>query len=144
MRGSQMGSATGSGKAVIVLDEDREIGELSVRFLSTAGFKAQPARSVEDAIRLLREASPQIVTVLISSTFNDSVIVGIDELLRERPRPVLIPTCTQPGRTCVIYRDLPCEEYLGCLRKPFDFTPATLRDRIQSAIERQSAGVRIG
>jgi hypothetical protein len=109
-----------------------------VEFLARAGFDADAASSIEDAIGLVREARPHAVTVLVSSTFNDSVAGGIDELLREQPRPNLMLTCTRYGSSCVIYENLPCGEYLGCLRKPYDFVPTMLRARIQAAIEQRS------
>ena len=127
-----------SNNTVVVLDEHHDIRGIIVGLLRAGGFDATPADSIEDAIKCVRQARPHIVTILISSTFNDSVLIGIDELLQEQPRPIVIPTCTRPGLTCPVYRDLPCGEYLGCLQKPSDFVVTELVARIQAARERRT------
>ncbi|HVC33643.1 MAG TPA: response regulator [Chloroflexota bacterium] len=107
-------AATAVQRALIVEDEPG-IGELLAQIIKRRGFKVYSARDGDEAVRLARAISPDLVTLDLNLPVKDG-----HSVLREfalDPRTSRIPVIVVSAH-CGQLR--PAGQVVGVLQKPFD------------------------
>ena len=130
------GQERGMSTPIVVLEESAELATLFAGLLNHGGFKASAATGVAEVRRVMAEAAPHPVLLLVSSAVAAHLGLSFGELLKRDPRPLVALTCAWPG-TCPLYPSQYCAN-MGCLKKPEDFVFPSLVFRVNRILERST------
>jgi two-component system, OmpR family, alkaline phosphatase synthesis response regulator PhoP len=119
-----------AGKRVLVVDDDVKIVELVKIYLARDGYTVIPAYNGDDALRLAREAHPDLVVL-------DIMLPGMDglevcrRLRSESDVPVILLTAKTTEQDRIAGLDLGADDYVT---KPF--SPKELAARVRAVLRR--------
>ena len=118
---------------ILVVEDDRDIGELVVRYLTKAGFSAELVGNGRDALGRIQTASPDLLVL-------DLMLPGMDGLeicrqLRANPKtaslPIVMLTARGDESERIVGLELGADDYLA---KPF--SPGELVARVRAVMRR--------
>ena len=121
----------GSAAHIMVVDDDREIRALLVRYLEGQGFRVTAARDRRECERQLAERDPDLIVldVMLPDGSGLDICRGLQG---RRPRiPVILLTALKEDIDRIIGLELGADDYLG---KPFN--PRELVARIKAVLRR--------
>lgn len=119
-----------SNKAILVVDDDKEINELLAMSLKREGYKVISAFQGEDALLLAKEHSPDLVIL-------DVLLPGLDgfqicsELRKTSNVPILFVSCKDEDMDKVLGLGLGGDDFIS---KPF--SPIELIARVKAHLRR--------
>jgi len=115
---------------ILVVEDDREIGEIIVLYLEQSGFKVLIAADGEQAIRLFAEEQPDLI--LLDVMLPD--MSGIDickEVRKQSDVPIIYLSCKQDAEDIIEALQEGGDDYLT---KPFN--PAVLATQVKDKLLR--------
>lgn len=127
------GPNPGSGQLVLIADDDIDILDLVQFRLEQTGYDTVIAADGEEALRLVRERSPDVcvLDVLMPKLDGLEVLKAMRRDERTRRIPVLILTATVQDRDVARGFGAGADDYLG---KPF--SPRELQARVAALLRR--------
>ncbi|QOR38243.1 response regulator [Billgrantia diversa] len=119
---------------LIVVDDDPEIRELLVDYLSRHGYRALAAEDAEALHRLLSSETPDLLIVDIMLPGDDGFTICRD-IRRDSQVPIIMLTASADETDRILGLELGADDYLG---KPFN--PRELLARIKAVLRRVRGG----
>lgn len=119
-----------SGSTVLVVDDDRELREMLVRYLEAEGFRVSEAGDGEVALERFEKASPDLVVLDVAMPSIDGLEV-LRRLRTESDVPVIMLTAKTEEVDRVVGLTLGADDYVT---KPF--SPRELVARIRAVLRR--------
>ncbi|MGD9143801.1 MAG: response regulator, partial [Dehalococcoidia bacterium] len=119
-----------AGKRVLVVDDDKKTVELVKLYLKRDGYKVVTAYEGEEALRLAREANPDLIVL-------DLMLPGIDgleicrTLRQESDVPIIMLTAMTTDEDKLTGLDIGADDYVT---KPF--SPRELAARVRTVLRR--------
>src|SRR6266487_4033530 len=120
-------------ETVLVVDDDRHIVQLVTLYLSKAGFRVLSANDSTEALRMVRQASPDLLVLDIMLPGPDGFEV-CRALRRTSEVPIVILSARGSDLDKVAGLQFGADDYIT---KPFN--PAELVARVQSVLRRSRA-----
>ncbi len=117
-------------KTVLILDDDKKLGQLLIDYLVKFNFKAIAVTHPDDAIRFLRREIPDIIILDVMLPGRDGFEM-CKEIRRDYTVPIIMLTARGEIADRVLGLELGADDYLP---KPFE--PRELVARIQSVLRR--------
>jgi DNA-binding response OmpR family regulator len=128
--------SSNSPETVLVVDDDRHIVQLVSLYLGKAGFRVIPAYDGAEALRRVRESTPDLLVLDIMLPGQDGLEV-CRSLRRSSEVPIVILSARGSDLDKVAGLQLGADDYIT---KPFN--PAELVARVQSVMRRsRSRGI---
>lgn len=115
---------------ILIVEDEQEIAEVLIAYVTRAGFEVERAASVDEAIRMHAQLRPQLVLLDIGLPGGD----GIEVLIAIRRRfetPVIMVSAVQDDITKLSSLRIGADDYV---LKPFN--PAEVVERIRAVLRR--------
>src|SRR6266702_7044523 len=119
-----------NGKVILIVEDDRDIGDLLADFLKREGFAVEVAEDGAAADRILARMAPDLIVLDLMLPGEDGL--SICRRLRARgATPILMLTAKNDDVDRIVGLELRADDYLG---KPFN--PRELLARIRAILRR--------
>lgn len=115
---------------ILIVEDEREIGDLLAAYLERAGFGAVRAASVPDAIRVHGQSRPDLVLLDIALPGGDGLDV-LAAIRRHHDTPVVMVTARDDQTTKLAGLRMGADDYVV---KPFN--PSEVVERVRAVLRR--------
>ncbi len=119
-------------KKVLVVDDDRKLQILLVKYLESYGFKTQTVANGESVMRSLRKDTPDII-VLDIMLGNENGLDILKEIRKQSTIPIIMLTAKGEETDRIVGLELGADDYL-----PKPFNPRELLARLNSVLRRST------
>lgn len=115
---------------ILIVEDEQEIAEVLIAYVTRAGFDVARAASVEEAIRMHAQLRPQLVLLDIGLPGGDGIEV-LTAIRRRFETPVIMVSAVQDDITRLSSLRIGADDYI---LKPFN--PAEVVERIRAVLRR--------
>lgn len=115
---------------ILIVEDEQEIAEVLIAYVTRAGFDVQRAASVDEAIRMHAQLRPQLVLLDIGLPGGDGIEV-LTAIRRRFETPVIMVSAVQDDITKLSSLRIGADDYV---LKPFN--PAEVVERIRTVLRR--------
>ncbi|MCJ2185946.1 response regulator [Novosphingobium beihaiensis] len=117
---------------ILIVEDEQEIAEVLIAYVTRAGFEVARAASVDEAIRMHAQLRPQLVLLDIGLPGGDGIEV-LTAIRRRFETPVIMVSAVQDDITKLSSLRIGADDYV---LKPFN--PAEVVERIRVVLRRTS------
>lgn len=115
---------------ILIVEDEQEIADVLIAYVTRAGFDVERAASVEEAIRMHAQLRPQLVLLDIGLPGGDGIEV-LTAIRRRFETPVIMVSAVQDDITRLSSLRIGADDYI---LKPFN--PAEVIERIRAVLRR--------
>lgn len=115
---------------ILIVEDEQEIADVLIAYVTRAGFDVERAASVEEAIRMHAQLRPQLVLLDIGLPGGDGIEV-LTAIRRRFETPVIMVSAMQDDITKLSSLRIGADDYV---LKPFN--PAEVVERIRAVLRR--------